>query len=118
MECLEAAVQARLPAAQVRVVHDVVVGEGRRVEQLQGSGRGDDGVEPVVDRGLIGRVERVGSHRDRRPAPVAESGAEPLAAGEELACRGRQLGELGGDAPKRRVLLVEEADETIVDEID
>ena len=73
----EGPVHGRQPTAQRRAVHDVVVHEGERVQQLErGAG---------VDHDLVGRVAP-GAHE----GPVAERGPQPLAAGADEVEQGSQ----------------------------
>ena len=105
VQALEPPVQARLAAAQVGVVHDVVVHERGGVEELEGRRDRHDAVERGG--GVGRRIEVVALRGDRLPAPVAEQRAEPLSAREERS-RGRVDDvEVGGDLvaarPRRSV---------------
>jgi hypothetical protein len=116
MQSLEPPVQARLAAAEVGVVHDVVVNEGGRVEDLE---RGRDRHDPVEARGCVGDgVEAVALGRHRLPAPVAEQRTEALPAGKEAACRRIQDVEVGRDLFEFAPALGEEGVDTVLDEID
>ena len=97
---LEALVRGGRAAAQVGVVHDVVVHEGGGVEELERRRDGHDGGQRARLRGGLG--VRVGSNSspdggDRLPAPVAEQRAEAFAAGEEAACGRRRARRRSGE---------------------
>ena len=73
----EGPMHGRQPTAQRRAVHDVVVHQGERVQQLErGAG---------VDHDLVGRVAP-GTHE----GPVTERGPQPLAAGADEVEQGSQ----------------------------
>ena len=115
MQALEPPVQARLAAAEVGVVHDVVVHERGGVEELE---RGSDGDDAVERGGGVGRgIEIVALRGDRLPPPVAEQRAEALPPGEERP-RGRiDDVEVGGDLIEFAAAVGEERVDAELDEI-
>jgi hypothetical protein len=82
----EAPVRRGRASTGVGVVDDVVVDEGRRVEQLEPGADARDGVGAA-------RMSLAGDRRDGRPAGLAEACAEPLAPAEKVP---RKVAE-GGD---------------------
>jgi hypothetical protein len=77
------AVRGRHTSAGVAVVHDVVVDQGRRLEELHGGGDAHDGVAV----GLAGRPV----------APVEERRPQPLAAREKAGDHRQQVLRVGAD---------------------
>ncbi len=84
VQSLETAVRRRPAAPGVGVVHDVVVHEGGRVEDLERTGRENDRMQFVGRRLVDERIE-ARSHAHRLPAPVTEQCAEPLTAFQQIA---------------------------------
>jgi hypothetical protein len=83
MDRLESLVSGGESSTGIRVVHDVVVDERGRVEDLEGGRRTDDGGEfPVPD---VVRISRGILVADRVPAPVAEQRPESFASAEQFA---------------------------------
>ena len=116
MQVLEPPVQAGLAAAEVRVVHDVVVHESGGVEELEGGRDGDDAVERGG--GVGRRIEIVALSGDRLPSPVAEQRAEALSAGEERPRGSIDDVEVGGDLIQFAAAVREERVDSELDEID
>src|SRR5690606_18938317 len=79
----EGAVDARATAAEVRVVHDVVVHEGGGVEGLEPARDVHDGRQVPVAVGGGERIVVGGDRAHGSPAPVAEQRAEALAAAQQ-----------------------------------
>ena len=90
----EQAVHRRLAAPGVAGVHDVVVHERARVQQLERRGRG------VNLRAVLAAR--------RAPAPVAERRAQPLAAGQQPGDRVHPRQHVRADVAERPPLAVEE----------
>ena len=92
----EAAMDRRETSTQVRPVHDVVVYERERVQQLERrAGVDDDGVV----------VRAAGAHE----GPMTERGPQPLPTRpHEVAQRDERLREVGIDGPPPRDLVVEQ----------
>ena len=79
----ERPVRGRLAAAGVAVVHDVVVDQGRRLEELHRRREADQGGGVRLAGGAV--------------APVQEGGPQPLAAREQRPHGGEQLLRVGAD---------------------
>ena len=96
MSSLEATMNRRETAPGVGVVHEVVMHQGRHVQQLEAGG----GLQqPARFRGLS-----CGSHM----APVAEGGTKPFAATGVVAGSVKNRGQLGTDRVDNPLLAVEE----------
>ena len=102
MEGLEPAMQGRSPAAGVRMIDDVVVDEGRGVEELEGSGCLG---EPGARLGPRGQLAAGG----QLEAPPQEDGSDPLAAAGVGDERVTDLGGVRGDGRELGGLRSEEA---------
>ena len=91
-----------VPPPRVGAVHDVVVHERERVQQLE---RGAD----VDDDGIVGIAPRA------HERPVAERRPEPLAArADQIAQRGERLGHLGRDRGPAQDLAVEHREDAFI----
>src|SRR3954470_13812322 len=120
MQRFETAVQTRLATAKVGVVHDVVMHESSRVEDLERRGDRDHGIEGLT-LGLADVVMSPGVVAETgngAPSPVTEQGAESLAAGKQLARGLIDDLEVGRDRRQGGPLLGEEPIESGLDEID
>ncbi len=111
---LEGAVHAWLAATQIGVVHDVVVHEGGRVEDLEAGGDRHDRVQAGVGPERVGR-RLVGG--DGAPPPVTEQRPESFATREEPTSGIVDRIEIGGDAAQLRPKLGEEAVETSLHDV-
>ena len=81
MASRERTVRGRHTPAGVAVVHDVVVDQRGRLEELHGGGHADEGVGVGLAGGAV--------------APVEEGGPQPLAAGEQAGDGAEQLLRVG-----------------------
>ena len=97
----EPAVHRRHPPAGVGVVHDVVVDQRGRLEELQGRGRAGDALA----------VRSPGA----APAPVAERGTEPLAPAHEVRDVLHQRGAVGAHGVEHVALAGEELFDDLLD---
>ncbi len=117
----ERAMHARLAAPQIGVVHDVVVHECGGMERLEPRRDRHDGLEIGLDRARrrdVGqRVELGRVRRDRPPSPVAEEGAEALAAGQQPSRAVVDDIQIGGDGAQLGPAFAEEAVEPGLHEI-
>jgi hypothetical protein len=94
----------RFTSASVRLIHEIVVDQGRSVENFQGRGNSNNPSSLLHQFGWITVLGKSGS-----PSPISKECPEAFAALEKLLCVVNYWQEIVGYFPQLRPLIIAEA---------